>query len=468
MKLKGIFKPSEEQKGIKLKTVFINSAILAGLMSLMLFSGAFMSIDEKAKQSAMDVTLNDVSVAQTSIEDAKSTLVQKETQKMDEIQFNLIYNDKKLELNKETLGLTSDIEMLITDTYTNNKAENMSLEEKFLTSTQTDNNLNLTSTLDIDEQILYNNVSAFIEENNVDAVDAQATFNKATQDFTYTDSKNGTFYDANSAVAKIIEEFDAENYEDIQIFGEVVYPKTTLSELKKNTQPVSTFQTEANDDENRNTNIQLMVDALNGLKIESGQTLSINELVGERTAEKGFKEAPAIVNKTQLQNEIGGGICQVSGTLYNAALLANMEIVERVHHSFPSDYLPVGLDATLNWNNKDLKIKNSSLYPLYIGAEFKENNVIINVFGEPLPANVKIEIVNDILKTTEPGSPTIIATETLPSGVTKIKTNEQTGYDVEVKRNYYENEELISSEVISKDHFEAVKAVILKGKDIEK
>ena len=81
-----------------------------------------------------------------------------------------------------------------------------------------------------------------------------------------------------------------------------------------------------------------MCSAVNGLALAPGETLSLNELVGERTAEKGFLPAPAITDGKDLTDELGGGICQLTGTLYNAALLANMEIVERVHHSWPSDY----------------------------------------------------------------------------------------------------------------------------------
>ena len=206
-----------------------------------------------------------------------------------------------------------------------------------------------------------------------------------------------------------------------------------------------------------------MCEAVNGLKLEPDQQLSINELVGQRTAEKGFKEAAAIADGKRLVNELGGGICQLSGTLYNAALRANMEIVERVHHSFPSEYLPIGLDATLNWDDKDLIIKNTSEYPIYISAELDGKIVRVNLYGQPLPEGTEIEIVNNILKETDPGDPDIIETDEIPAGTRQLIQKEHKGYDVEVYRNYYKDGKLEKKELISKDHFSAIKAEILQG-----
>ena len=117
-------------------------------------------------------------------------------------------------------------------------------------------------------------------------------------------------------------------------------------------------QTPHSDDEDRTHNLRLACAALNGVVLQPGETLSYNATLGQRTEEAGYKEAPAY-SGTELVDSLGGGICQVSSTLYLCSLFAELETVERVSHGYPANYMPVGLDATVSWGSPDLKIKNS-------------------------------------------------------------------------------------------------------------
>ena len=139
-------------------------------------------------------------------------------------------------------------------------------------------------------------------------------------------------------------------------------------------------QTPHSDDEKRCTNLRLACEALNGVVLQPGQTLSYNATLGQRTAEAGYQNAPAY-SGTQLVNTLGGGICQVSSTLYLSSLYAELETVERVCHGYPSSYMPVGLDATVSWGSPDLKIKNDSLLPVKIVAEDQEGFVRVWIMG---------------------------------------------------------------------------------------
>lgn len=94
-----------------------------------------------------------------------------------------------------------------------------------------------------------------------------------------------------------------------------------------------------------------------------GETFSYNQVVGQRTKAAGFKEAPAYLNGKVVQ-EYGGGICQVSSTLYNAVLYANLEITERTNHGFKPSYVKPGLDATVSWGGPDFKFTNNRNYPI--------------------------------------------------------------------------------------------------------
>ena len=117
----------------------------------------------------------------------------------------------------------------------------------------------------------------------------------------------------------------------------------------------------------RISNIEVCAKAINGKILMPGEIFSFNEVVGKRTKERGYKEAPVIVNN-KVESGLGGGICQVSSTLYNAVLIAGIHNIDRTHHSFPSEYVELGLDATVDWENIDFKFTNTLEYPIYRGA----------------------------------------------------------------------------------------------------
>lgn len=135
------------------------------------------------------------------------------------------------------------------------------------------------------------------------------------------------------------------------------------------------------DDDERAENLRLAAEAINGYVIEPGATFSFNEVVGDTTAERGYKEAPVLYS-SGLGSSDGGGICQVSTALYIAAVKADLEIVERHPHSVPSDYAPIGLDATIVYGSRDLRIKNNTDFPITIYAKAVCQTVSVNLLGK--------------------------------------------------------------------------------------
>lgn len=156
-----------------------------------------------------------------------------------------------------------------------------------------------------------------------------------------------------------------------EILGDGVYFREVLGHC----------ETKHTDDENRNTNLRLLCEALDGVILQPGEEFSYNETVGERTEEKGYKPATAYSGKTMIK-DIGGGVCQGSTTLYNCALLADLEILERVCHGAKVGYVPLGLDAAVNWNTKtDLRFKNNFHFPMMIKAEVSDGYVKMQLLG---------------------------------------------------------------------------------------
>ena len=131
---------------------------------------------------------------------------------------------------------------------------------------------------------------------------------------------------------------------------------------------------------NRINNVELAAKALNGKVLMPGEQLSYNATLGQRTKESGYKEAGAYSNGAVVQ-EVGGGICQVSSTLYYCALLANLKIDYRVNHYFPVGYLPAGFDATVSWKSPDFKFTNDREYPIKLVAYVSGNSLTVEIQG---------------------------------------------------------------------------------------
>ena len=131
---------------------------------------------------------------------------------------------------------------------------------------------------------------------------------------------------------------------------------------------------------NRITNLRLACEALDGLILNPGDSFSYNATLGERTPEKGYKTAAAYMGGKTIQS-YGGGICQPSSALYYSCLHADLEIVQRHCHTYPSSYVPLGMDATVDWNGPDFKFRNNTEFPIRIDAKADGGQVIITLMG---------------------------------------------------------------------------------------
>ena len=140
------------------------------------------------------------------------------------------------------------------------------------------------------------------------------------------------------------------------------------------------YETKHNTNENRNNNLRLLCQALDGYVIQPGETFSYNGVVGERTAERGYLPAPAY-SGNRLVDSIGGGVCQGSTTLYNCVLLADLEVVFRACHGAKVTYVPPGLDATVNYLTTDFQFRNQYHFPVMIRAEVSDGFVKMKLLG---------------------------------------------------------------------------------------
>ena len=208
----------------------------------------------------------------------------------------------------------------------------------------------------------------------------------------------------------------------------------------------------------RTENIKLAAKKLNYHIIPHGQVFSFNEVVGERTKEKGYEEAAVFINN-EVVNDIGGGVCQVSSTIYNLALLIDLEIIERTNHSLPVSYVPLGRDATVNYNNIDLKFKNNTGGYLLLITEVIDDTLTAKFFGSKKQYNY-IELFSETIKTISPPV-NIQKDNNLYKGEVKIKQGSN-GYQVKLWKEYINNRER-GKKLISEDVYNPTPTIIYVG-----
>ncbi|MGM9522464.1 MAG: VanW family protein [Oscillospiraceae bacterium] len=212
---------------------------------------------------------------------------------------------------------------------------------------------------------------------------------------------------------------------------------------------------------NRINNITLAAAAINGTVLNPGEEFSFNGIVGERTEAKGYKPAGAYVGGESV-DQIGGGICQVSSTIYYCVLKANLEVVSRSNHMYSVAYLPLGFDATVNWGTIDFKFKNNQDYPIKVVAYVQNKELYVELWGTKLDDSY-VELQYNLIETLD--FDTIEKEdETLAPGETKVKTAGHSGYIVEAYQLLYDGDgNLISKTFLSRDTYRKQDRVILVG-----
>lgn len=225
---------------------------------------------------------------------------------------------------------------------------------------------------------------------------------------------------------------------------------------------ISSYSTEFDpSDQNRSQNVAIAAKNVNGTIVKSGGTFSFNTYVGPRLAEYGYKVAPVFING-KLLPDWGGGVCQVSSTLYNAALLADMTIEERTSHYRPPGYVPLGQDATVADNQLDFRFKNSSSHNIYITTEISGNQLTVVLFGKTSNNPAEIQVVGTDKKVLEPN--TIVKQDPqLELGKEIVEVEGQKGYQVNTYRVKYQYGKEISREFLAADDFPVEDRVVRVG-----
>ena len=282
-----------------------------------------------------------------------------------------------------------------------------------------------------------------------------------TDPFAVYPSSNGLDFNISIEEAKQMISAPQETY---TIPLKTLYPNVTTNEIGTEAFPdkLATYTTSyASSNANRSTNIALAASKINGTVLMPGEEFSFNGTVGKRTAANGFKTA-TVYSNGQVTTDYGGGICQVSSTLYNSVLKANLEITNRVNHTFTVGYVPIGLDATVSWGSPDFKFKNSRSYPIKIVATTSNKRLTISVYGLKEDVEYEVELVS--YKTgTVPYSTVYTTDSSLGKGKTKVVQSGSNGATSVAYKILKLNGKEVSRTLLSKDRYSPHNKIIARG-----
>ncbi|MBR2286768.1 MAG: VanW family protein [Clostridia bacterium] len=288
-----------------------------------------------------------------------------------------------------------------------------------------------------------------------------AAFDLASRTFLFGDDVPGVHVDGQALFEAVMACLDGGDwYGTVRVKPQSVLADMTKTELMNGFRKISSYSTNTTSNNNRNTNIRLSCEAINGMMVAPGETFSFNQATGERTTAKGYKPATAISGGQNIE-EVGGGVCQTSSTLFNAAARADLEIVYRSPHAWPSSYVEKGMDATVNWPGLDFKFRNQTDWPVYIVASYANRKVTVELYGMSLGDGTTIDLQSRVVRTLEtPSGVNEVRNESLKPGTRKTTVKARKGYVVETDKVWFVNGQEVKRELLCTSTYKAYQETV--------
>ncbi|GLC29497.1 VanW family protein [Clostridium omnivorum] len=304
-------------------------------------------------------------------------------------------NNNDYVINLSKLDLKYDIQNVVDKAFEINRGTTIFQRYRAIKHSK---NSYLKLNIQYSSDVINNTIADIEKKNNKKPIDA-AISRSNTGSFNVIKEISGLALDKDNLKNAIISNIKLPFKDNTIINGKMneIKAKVTEENLKAIDAKISTFTTNfATSNYNRSTNINLAANAINGKVLMPGEEFSFNDVVGKRTPSKGYKEAHVIVGDKFI-DDFGGGVCQVSTTLYNAVARANIPSTERAKHTIPSSYVGLGMDATVDYGNLDYKFKNTLKYPIYIEAVVKNKEITFNIYSNSELTKRNYDLVNEII-----------------------------------------------------------------------
>ncbi len=310
-------------------------------------------------------------------------------------------------------------------------------------------------------------VEKIAEETDVAAQEPKVSSFMPQKDikFVMADGKNGLKLDEEDLQTKLDELLKGDKTGTIQAVTTTVPFKQTISEVEKQVRLLSTYSTTSTNNANANHNMALALSAANGTMLEPGEIFSFNETTGNTTNDSlGYRKANAISGGKMIE-AYGGGICQASTTIYGAVLRADLKIVSRSNHSWPSTYVPIGQDASVNYPDTDFKFQNNTDHQIFISAYMQGTKLTVEIYGTP-PENAdydEIRVTSWKTESIQPGETQYVNDNTLPKGKQEVERQSRVGSRAVAYKVYYKNGKEVRREQIASSYYRPITGLVRVG-----
>ncbi len=446
------------KKGIIIASIVAVSIAAVALISVLSYISFF---NKKYSNTIFPgVSVNNVDISGKTKEEAKSLL--EDSFKLDSSRVKIVIKtpEKEYPLVLSKINAKYDISEVVNEAYNYGKDLNMFKKHEIIKNPIAKN---YPLTLSYDKEEVKNFITDIEKEVNQDAVNAKLSMIYSGK-FQISNDKSGIKLKSDELTATLTSSLSGQLSKDIIIEAPMEETKAavTAEQLKSIDTKIVAYATNfAGSAAGRANNIKLATKTVNGTLLMPGEVFSFNGVVGPRTAQKGYMEAGVIIGN-KFDSGIGGGICQVSSTLYNAVLRGGLNALERRNHSLPVGYLERGMDATVDYGSIDFKFKNTTDYPIYIEGVINDTNVGFNLYSSSSLTKYRYELTNEVYQPTEP-KVTRIMDPTLYEGEEVVETTPRQGFRVKVYRKTIQNNTVIKTETVSDDLYKPVDGVIKYG-----
>ncbi len=416
-------------------------------------------------------TLCGVDLSGLTLDAAESKINNKLLSTYNNIKLELTYNNKSWLFTEQDFCVESNIHTILDSAYKTNRKGNVIGKIKNLKKI---NKMGFTPQVAV--RYVLTDIDKKLDEICVDIetkpVNSSAVYNAQKENFTILESKNGSKVDREKLLQDINNALQKSNDVSVEITTTEVLPELTEKDIKQATTLQSSFTTSyANSNSDRKNNVKLASSDLNGISIGAGEEFSFNNIIGKRTAEKGYKEAN-IIKDGKFVKGLGGGICQVSTTLYNALILANVEVTEAHPHSLPVSYVSPAMDAMVSWGNADLKFKNTTKLPIYIVSSANGKDLTFKIYGDTKKSNETVKTSSEVVKTIPRKKDKIIPDTTGLYGDKIMFKGEfhrvkygKDGYEAKGYKEFYVDGKLKNKKLIRHATYNSQQGIVYEGVD---
>jgi len=445
-------------KGLRRNKYFL---VTSGLLFIILLSvGIIALIYTHDQQRILDgVTISGLNVSNLTRDEAK-IIIDKEVHTLLSQTLKLNVGQQSPEVKLEDLGLGVDEDLALQEAY--DIGRKGSIFEKVSTKMATKKGVNINFSQKWDDTKLRETLKKTLEQFSNPATDATFQITKENT-MTIKSEHVGLVIDSESLIMKIKEDNIYKLVPELKVEFKDQIPLITAVQLEaqKITGLLATYTTQFDPTQtNRTENLRVAAKALDMAIIKPGDTLSFNKIVGERTLEGGYKNAYIIVNGEFVQG-LAGGICQVSSTLYNTGLFANLPVTQRSNHDLAISYVPKGQDATVAYPDLDLKFNNNTGAYLLVRTKTNYNTITIEMYGKVKPGQ-EVSIGNTI-ESTIPFVEQRLVDETMAHGASLLKQQGQPGYVVKSTRTVKVNGVIVSSDPLKQSRYLALPKILSVG-----